>query len=524
MLFNSYIFIFVFLPITLLGFHLIGSQGRHRVAMAWLVAASLFFYGWWNPAYLGLIMGSMLFNYAVGVALSSRAGKVPSPPNKAILLAGIAANIGLLAYYKYTNFFVDNLNSLAGTNFILETIILPLGISFFTFTQIAYLVDAHRGLAHEYSFLHYSLFVTFFPHLIAGPILHHKEMMPQFARSDIYRLKAEHLAVGLTIFALGLFKKVVLADGVAVYATPVFAAAQAGTTLTFFEAWGGALAYTLQLYFDFSGYSDMAIGLARMFGIRFPLNFNSPYKATSIIDFWRRWHITLSRFLRDYLYIPLGGSRKGEARRLTNLMITMLLGGLWHGAGWTFVLWGGLHGFYLVINHAWRHWRTSRGHTQSTRVGRFFAWILTMLAVVVAWVPFRAEGMAAAENMLGAMFGLNGISLPSSLDGRLGALQSWLESFGVVFAGMFSNGLANWHSGTYWIIALLLISTIFPNSQQIMLRYQPAFETYKGEIQRLKYGWLEWRPTPFWAIAGGFCFYLAFIHLTRISEFLYFQF
>ena len=310
----------------------------------------------------------------------------------------------------------------------------------------------------------------------------------------------------------------------AVYATPVFAAAQAGTTLTFFEAWGGALAYTFQLYFDFSGYSDMAIGLARMFGVRLPLNFNSPYKATSIIDFWRRWHITLSRFLRDYLYIPLGGSRKGEARRLTNLLITMVLGGLWHGAGWTFVLWGGLHGFYLVINHAWRQWRTSRGHTQSTWAGRFFAWLLTMLAVVVAWVPFRAEGMAAAENVLGAMFGLNGISLPGSLDGRLGALEPWLESFGVVFSGMFSNGLANWHSGIYWIISLALISTVLPNSQQIMLRYQPALETYKGEIQRLRYDWLEWRPTPFWAIAGGFCFYLAFIHLTRISEFLYFQF
>ena len=524
MLFNSYIFIFVFLPITLLGFYVIGSQGRHKVALAWLVAASLFFYGWWNPAYLGLILGSMLFNYAVGVALSSRAVNGPNPQAKAILVAGIAANLALLGYYKYANFFVDNLNALFGTGLILETIILPLAISFFTFQQIAYLVDAYRGETHEYSFLHYALFVIFFPQLIAGPIVHHREILPQFARSTLYRLKAEHLAVGLTIFALGLFKKVVLADGVAVYATPVFAAAQAGTTLTFFEAWGGALAYTFQLYFDFSGYSDMAIGLARMFGVRLPLNFNSPYKATSIIDFWRRWHITLSRFLRDYLYIPLGGSRKGEARRLTNLMITMLLGGLWHGAGWTFVLWGGLHGFYLVINHAWRQWRTRRGHTQSTPVGRFFAWLLTMLAVVVAWVPFRAEGMAAAENVLGAMFGLNGISLPGSLDGRLGALQPWLESSGVVFAGMFSNGLANWHSGTYWIISLVLISTILPNSQQIMLRYQPAFETYKGEIQRLKYGWLEWRPTPFWAIAGGFCFYLAFIHLTRISEFLYFQF
>lgn len=523
MLFNSYIFIFVFLPITLLGFHLIGSQGRHRVAMAWLVAASLFFYGWWNPAYLGLIMGSMLFNYAVGVALSSRAGKMP-PPNKAILLAGIAANIALLAYYKYTNFFVDNLNSFAGTNFILETIILPLGISFFTFTQIAYLVDAHRGLAHEYSFLHYSLFVTFFPHLIAGPILHHNEMMPQFARSDIYRLKAEHLAVGLTIFALGLFKKVVLADGVAVYATPVFDAAQAGTALTFFEAWGGALAYTLQLYFDFSGYSDMAIGLARMFGIRFPLNFNSPYKATSIIDFWRRWHITLSRFLRDYLYIPLGGSRKGEARRLTNLMITMLLGGLWHGAGWTFVLWGGLHGFFLVVNHAWRHWRTNRGHTQGTRVGRFFAWLLTMLAVVVAWVPFRAEGVAAAENMLCAMFGLNGISIPASLASSIGTIKPWLESLGFLFGGTFMNGLANWQTGILWITATAFIALALPNTQQIMHRYHPALETYKGEIIKIEQPWLEWRMTSIRAAMLALILFFSITMLQGESEFLYFQF
>ena len=525
MLFNSYIFIFVFLPITLLGFHVIGSQGRHKVALAWLVAASLFFYGWWNPAYLGLILGSMLFNYAVGVALSSRAGNGPTPQAKAILVAGIAANLALLGYYKYANFFVDNLNALFGTGLTLETIILPLAISFFTFQQIAYLVDAYRGETHEYSFLHYALFVIFFPQLIAGPIVHHREILPQFARSTLYRLKAEHLAVGLTIFALGLFKKVVLADGVAVYATPVFAAAQAGTTLTFFEAWGGALAYTFQLYFDFSGYSDMAIGLARMFGVRLPLNFNSPYKATSIIDFWRRWHITLSRFLRDYLYIPLGGSRKGEARRLTNLMITMLLGGLWHGAGWTFVLWGGLHGFYLVANHVWRQWRTSRGHTQSTRVGRFLAWLLTMLAVVVAWVPFRAEGMAAAENVLSAMFGFNGLSLPASLAGRIGFVEPWLVSFGAAFEGMFKNGLANWSTGIYWIIILGGIAVLLPNTQQALYRYHPALETYKGEIKSLNWSWIKWRPQAAWGFISGILFATAIILMNiQTSEFLYFQF
>ena len=292
MLFNSYTFIFLFLPTVLLGFHLIGKQGHHRVAIAWLVGASLFFYGWWNPAYLGLMLVSIFFNYGIGVSL----GGAPKQPNKKpILIFGVIVNLGLLAYFKYANFFVDNLNNIAGTDIVLEQIILPLAISFFTFQQIAYLVDAWRGETKEYNFLHYCLFVTFFPQLIAGPIVHHKEMLPQFAKDVVYKLRSKHLAIGLTIFAIGLFKKVVLADGISVYASPVFDAAEAGVVLTFFEAWGGSLAYTFQLYFDFSGYSDMAIGIARMFGIRLPLNFNSPYKATSIIDFWRKWHITLSR-------------------------------------------------------------------------------------------------------------------------------------------------------------------------------------------------------------------------------------
>ncbi|MBT5260335.1 MAG: MBOAT family protein, partial [Nitrospina sp.] len=346
MLFNSYAFIFLFLPVTLLGFQLIGNRGHCRVAVSWLIGASLFFYGWWNPAYLGLILTSILFNYAVGVSLGSR-------PAKTVLVVGIAANLGLLGYFKYANFFVDNINALTGSDIVLERIILPLAISFFTFQQITYLVDTYRGETQECDFLRYCLFVTFFPQLIAGPIVHHREMMPQFAKDTFCRLKAKHLAVGLTIFSVGLFKKVILADGIAVYSTPVFDAAEAGVILTFVDAWCGALAFTFQLYFDFSGYSDMAIGLGRMFGIILPVNFFSPYKASNIIEFWRRWHITLSRFARDYLYIPLGGNRKGTLLRFANLMITMLLIGLWHGAGWTFVIWGGLHGSYLVINHGW---------------------------------------------------------------------------------------------------------------------------------------------------------------------------
>jgi len=519
MLFNSYSFIFIFLPIVLLGFHLIGKQGHHRVAIAWLVGASLFFYGWWNPAYLGLMMFSIFFNYGIGVSL----GGAPKAPNKKpILIFGIVANLTLLGYFKYANFFVDNLNNITGTNIVLEQIILPLAISFFTFQQIAYLVDAWRGETREYNFLHYCLFVTFFPQLIAGPIVHHKEMLPQFAKDVVYKLRSKHLAIGLTIFAIGLFKKVVLADGIAVYATPVFDAAEAGITLTFFEAWGGALAYSLQLYFDFSGYSDMAIGLARMFGVRLPLNFNSPYKATSIIDFWRRWHITLSRFLRDYLYIPLGGSRKGEARRMTNLMITMLLGGLWHGADWTFVLWGGLHGLYLIINHGWRKLFPA---VDPGRLRKLFGWTVTMLVVVVAWVPFRAESLDGATAVLQAMVGGNGLSLSEQLIGRLGSAEQWLVTQGVVFHGMFSNAVfGNQKYGLVWIAALILIAALLPNTQQFMRRYRPAFETYHGEIKRLNYRWLEWCPTRAWAFFTIILFTLAVLGLNRVSEFLYFQF
>ena len=346
MLFNSYFFICIFLPITLIGFFFLGQRGHHRIAIGWLVGASLFFYGWWNPAYLVLILGSVFFNFSIGVLLGNQEAVLSK---KGLLVVGIGANLAALGYFKYANFFVNNFNVVIGSSFHLDTIILPLAISFFTFQQISYLADAYKGEIREYNFLHYSLFVTFFPQLIAGPIVHHKEMLPQFLQDGVYRPEYKNVAIGITIFAIGLFKKVCLADGIAQYATPVFQAADAGVLVSFFEAWGGALAYTFQLYFDFSGYSDMAMGLAWMFGIQLPLNFNSPYKANNIIEFWGRWHMTLSRFFRDYLYIPLGGNKRGKIRQLWNLMITMLLAGLWHGAGWTFVLWGALHGIYLVV-------------------------------------------------------------------------------------------------------------------------------------------------------------------------------
>ncbi|RKZ48090.1 MAG: MBOAT family protein [Candidatus Parabeggiatoa sp. nov. 3] len=507
---------------------------------------------------MGLILASILFNYAVGVALANQhaqtlvsqstqlnstqlnstqlnstqlnstqlnSTQLNSTQPKIVLAFGVFVNLFLLGYFKYANFFVDNFNSLTSSTYHLQTIILPLAISFFTFQQITYLVDAYKGETREYNFLHYCLFVTFFPQLIAGPIVHHREMLPQFAKDVIYKLNHEHLAVGITIFFLGLFKKVVLADSVAIYATPVFEAAEQGLRLGFFEAWGGALAYTFQLYFDFSGYSDMAIGIARMFGIRLPLNFHSPYKAVNIIEFWRRWHITLSRFLRDYLYIPLGGNRKGTIRRYINLMITMLLGGLWHGAGWTFVVWGALHGVYLMINHAWQALRIALGQdiTRSSWWGRGLSQLITFTAVVIAWVFFRAESFSGAINVLQAMAGMNGIPLPWFLIGNLGQFEPWLLEHGFEIDMVFPNRLfpKNFND-VYWLFFILLLTWYAPNTQQFMSRYQPAFDIYRGEAWQ--YSGLQWQPTRAWAASSAMIAALSILSLTRVSEFLYFQF
>lgn len=293
---------------------------------------------------------------------------------------------------------------ISGQHWQIERIILPIGISFFTFTQIAFLADTFQKGVHEYAFIHYGLFVTYFPHLIAGPVLHHAQMMPQFRESTTYKIDTANLAGGLTIFIIGLFKKIVMADGISPYADAVFNAAEAGSMPSFNEAWIGAFAYTFQLYFDFSGYSDMAIGLSWMFNVRLPFNFNSPYQADNISEFWRRWHISLSVFLREYLYIPLGGNRKGDFRRYINLMVTMLLGGLWHGASWNFVFWGGLHGSYLVANHGFQAFveKLCKGYSASWLFG-LLGWLLTFLSAVVAWVFFRATTFSGAKCILEAM-------------------------------------------------------------------------------------------------------------------------
>jgi alginate O-acetyltransferase complex protein AlgI len=514
MLFNSYVFIFIFFPIVLLGFHLIGRSGYHRIAISWLVGASLFFYGWWNPAYLGLIIVSIIFNYAIGVSLGGRASKIT-------LVFGVAVNLGLIGYFKYANFFIDNLNNVFNANINFVQIILPLAISFFTFQQIAYLIDAYRGLTKEYNFLHYCLFVTFFPQLIAGPIVHHNEMLPQFANDRLYRLKSSHLSVGITIFVLGLFKKVVFADNIAIFATSVFDASESRVVLTLFEAWGGALAYTLQLYFDFSGYSDMAIGLARMFGVVLPVNFYSPYKANSIIEFWHRWHITLSRFLRVYLYFQLGGNRKGKLCRYVNLMITMLLGGLWHGAGWTFIIWGGLHGMFLCINHGWRAFENMVFKQKNeNRFGR----LITFTVVVIAWVMFRAESLDGAINMYTAMFGHNGISLPKSAEPLLISLNEPLNMLGIKYDGMFKNGIfGNVKDGIYMISVMLLIVWFFPNSLDWFKKDKPALGLERYLLNdKLKL--VTWKYNAVFAFVLTLITLVSVLSMAAPSEFLYFQF
>jgi alginate O-acetyltransferase complex protein AlgI len=394
MLFNSYPFIFLFLPVVLAGYFLLGRLGP-LAPVIWLVLASLVFYGVSNWQFVPLLLASVAFNYGIGLLLISV--QLRPVARLAALTAGVAGDLLVLGIFKYAGFLAANLNALFSTGFTVD-ILLPVGISFYTFTQIAFLVDACRGKVAHYALPHYALFVTYFPHLIAGPILHHKDMIPQFEAAESKRPSAHLILCGLIIFAIGLFKKTGLADGI----QPLVILAFGPNPPSFDQAWIGALAYTFQLYFDFSGYSDMAIGISLMFGIFLPLNFNSPYKALSIIDFWRRWHMTLSQFLRDYLYIPLGGNRHGPILRYVNLMITMLLGGLWHGASWTFVIWGALHGAYLCVNHAWNNYGPAIG-PRYERAASFAAFMLTFLAVVVAWVFFRADSLASAISVLSKM-------------------------------------------------------------------------------------------------------------------------
>lgn len=501
MVFSSLEFIYLFLPPVLLVYLVLRALKLETGIILWLITASLAFYAWWNPYYLVLLLGSVGFNYLVHKALVQN-------PSKVIFAFGTAANLATLALFKYADFLIENVNSVAGLSIPHLDLILPLAISFYTFQQISFLHDTLAGKLVNCDFKRYVLFVTFFPQLIAGPIVMQKDTIPQFTLKNFSNRLVTNLLLGATLFSIGLFKKIVLADSVAPLANIVFTAADTGQDLTMAAAWTGSIAYTFQIYFDFSGYCDMALGLALMFGIRLPMNFNSPYKALSIVDFWRRWHMTLSRFLRDYLYIPLGGNRSGLLGSKGNLMITMLLGGLWHGAGWNFVIWGGLHGGYLIVNHFWSN--STFGATFRSLAGRHlytvFAWSVTMLAVIIAWVFFRAETLPGALTVLSSMAGLSSeVSMASGAVFADGVYQTLM-----MFAVMF------------------IIVAFMPNSIQMTRSHRPIISA-AGGVKKIggKLKSLRWSMSPQWATFTSVIFFVTVIQIYRLNgltEFIYFNF
>jgi len=517
-LFHAHDFVLLFLPATLLVFLLARrfAGARPGALLAVLLTASLIFYGAWNWRYAILLLASITANFACSVRLLR-----PASPfrRRGLLTIGIAGNLGLLFWFKYAGFASRQLAAATGWDAALDGIVLPIGISFYTFQQIAYLVDVWRGETVDRNPLRYALFVSFFPQLIAGPIVHHREFASQF-RGVPARPVLSDLAVGVTIFTIGLTKKIVLADSFAQTASPVFAAAATGTAPGLLAAWLAVFAYGLQIYFDFSAYSDMAMGLGRMFGITLPINFASPYQAVSIIDFWRRWHITLSRFLRDYLYIPLGGNRRGPRRRFVNVMLTMVLGGIWHGAGWTFALWGLLHGVLLALAQLWRAARAPRVPVPLARG-------LTLLSVMLAWVPFRAADLATTGRLYAALAGAHGAggTPPSAVADLAAALAvrmpgpDWAAVLAVAVVG---GGLG---------LALLA-----PNTQTLMRRWRPGLVSpgYETGIEDAVAGRagpagapvarVAWRPTWPAAALVGVVFAACLMLLNRASEFIYFQF
>jgi alginate O-acetyltransferase complex protein AlgI len=537
MLFNSYVFIFAFLPVALAGFHLLCRFGRHTAAV-WLIVISVVFYGWWNPQFVILLLTSVSLNYIASELIFAAQRR---PRLQAACLAGaIAANLTALIYYKYLASLIHAATGLGLLDSATPNIVLPLGISFFTFTQIGYLIDTKQGVAKERGLLNYVLFVTFFPHLIAGPILHNREIMPQFGEVATYRFSSENLAVGLSIFVIGLVKKCLFADPISAVVAPGFAAS---SHLSLFAAWNVALCYSLQLYFDFSGYSDMAIGLARMFNVRFPLNFNSPYKAASIIDHWQRWHMTLSRYLALYLYNPvalavtrwranrgLGITRAAQATLggfssmvMFPTIVTMGLAGVWHGDGLQFLIFGLLHGTYLTINHAFRIFRPI--HRKARAEGPFghcSKVLLTYLSVLVASVFFRAPSVHSAAQLLQGMIGLHGmdgLAIPGELLIRLGSLGNTLAAFGFV-AGVSAMEFAVLVGHVTWVILLFVIVWGLPNTQQIMHRFAPAL----GKIQTGPFQMAEWQLNRSWAVAIGVAACVGVLAIGGTSEFLYFQF
>lgn len=473
MLFNSLEFLFIFLPVTFVVYFALNKARLIKLALGWLVGASLFFYAFWNIKYLVLILCSMLFNYTVGYTLSHPSSLKIN--RKALFIFGLLGNLALLCYFKYFNFLIDNLNMVLHTGFDTLKIALPLGISFFTFTQIAYLSDAYKKEVQEYDFLNYALFVTFFPHLIAGPILHHSEMMPQFADLRRKIINHKNISIGLFLLAIGLCKKVLIADNLAPYVHMVFD--NQGAVLSFFNTNIAALAYTFQLYFDFSGYCDMALGIGYLFNIVLPVNFNSPYIAVSIQDFWHRWHMTLSRFLKNYVYIPLGGNRKGEAATYRNLFLTFLIGGIWHGANFTFIAWGILHGLASVVHRYWKSFKIKLNHT--------IAVVITFLFINITWVFFRSPSIHRAFEVLKSMLGFNGLG---SLD---------------IHKMHFVSGWGNEKLSVMLFLACFVLVFFVKNSMY-----------WAGKI----------KPNKIYFTATLIMLIIAVLSLNTVSEFLYFQF
>jgi alginate O-acetyltransferase complex protein AlgI len=511
MLFSSIGFIFGFLPIVLVVFHALIGRGRRDAAKLWLIAASIVFYGNFIPIHLLLLAASTVTNFLVGRRLMTH-------PTRAMLALGLIFNLSMLAVFKYADFVVANVNALFALGLPQPGIVLPLALSFFTFQKIAYLIDVYREGAPRYSFFDFVLFVVFFPQLIAGPIVHHRQIMPQIAALGLDRDRALDVAVGSTAFVLGLFKKVAIADSLAIYPDTVFAAAGGGVALDLVTAWIGVVAFALQIYFDFSGYSDMALGLGRMFGISLPANFLSPYRATSIIEFWRRWHMTLSAFLRDYLYVPLGGNRHGTLRRYINLWIVMLLGGLWHGANWTFVAWGGLHGLYLSINHGFRRLTLP---VRWARPWRIVAWAMTLGAVLLAWVFFRAADFTTAFAMLQAMFGRNGIVLPSAAAPLAAVAPGLVRRLDISFGGLAILAAG----GPYnlgWLPIAASICLLAPNLADWLSAWQLAIG--HPVVERATAVVPAWRPDLGWGLVTGLLLASCVVYQTSAVRFLYFQF
>jgi D-alanyl-lipoteichoic acid acyltransferase DltB (MBOAT superfamily) len=526
MLFNSPIFLFAFLPATV-GLYIVVHQfAGPRAVLGLLLAASLFFYGWWNPIYLPLLGGIAIFNFIVARWITAERTAGRNGRVRVLLIFGIVVDLLALGYFKYADFLIDTANTLLKTDFLLQNILLPLGISFFTFQKIAYLVDTGRGRVEKHDFLEYCFFVMFFPQLLAGPITHHSEIFSQIKGPWAFAIRPSNIMLGLTIFVVGLFKKVVLADHFAPIVANVYDAAAAGETLDFFTAWQGAIAFKLQLYFDFSGYSEMALGAARLFGIQLPLNFNSPLRALNVVDYWRRWHMTLSRWLRDYIYIPLGGSRCSTGRLYFNLMVTMALSGLWHGAAWHFVLWGSLQGGAMVMNHAWRSvWRPINAWWSNTA-----ARLITFFGLTMLLVTHRAPTLDVAGRIFRGMF-----NLPSSWLDAVGPIAGGLGWLGVHFDGRPVT--ADQRILVLWLILWLGVVWYLPNTQQMLARWHPAFNYGVTERERdpplleraapvMRFvPWrMEWRPNAAAAVFVGLLAALAFLNLHHVSEFLYFKY